>query len=83
MELSFHQYAQIEKQCSLKLYFSTPYPSWERGSSENVNGLIRQYLLEVTSMAKLTQPQSDVIAYKLNNRSRKRHNYKTPMEKLL
>lgn len=79
----FHQYAQIEKQCSLKFYFATPYHSWERGSSENVNGLIRQYLPKGTSMAKLTQPHCDVIACKLNDRPRKRHNYKTPMEKLL
>lgn len=79
----FHQYAQIEKQCHLKFYFATPYHSWERGSSENVNGLIRQYLPKGTSMAKLTQPQCDEIANKLNNRPRKRHNYKSPMEILL
>jgi len=79
----FHQYAQIEKHCNLKFYFATPYHSWERGSSENVNGLIRQYLPKGTSMAKLTQQQCDAIASKLNNRPRKRYNYKTPMEKLL
>ena len=79
----FHQYAQIENKCHLKFYFATPYHSWERGSSENVNGLIRQYLPKGTSMAKLTQPQCDVIARKLNNRPRKRHNYKTPTEMIL
>ena len=64
----------------MKFYFATPYHSWERGSSENVNGLIRQYLPKGTSMANLTQRQCDVIATKLNSRPRKRHNYKTPME---
>lgn len=79
----FHQYAQIENQCDLKFYFATPYHSWERGSSENVNGLIRQYLPKGISMAKLTQPQCNEIAKKLNNRPRKRHNYKTPMGMLI
>jgi len=78
----FHQYKKIEQQCNLKFYFATPYHSWERGSNENVNGLIRQYLPKGASMAQLTQQQCDAIAGKLNNRPRKRHGYKTPLEKM-
>jgi len=76
----FHQYLKIEEVSPVKFYFANPYHSWERGSNENVNGLIRQYLPKGTSMHKLTQVQCDTIAKKLNERPRKRHNYKTPEE---
>jgi transposase, IS30 family len=76
----FHQYQRIEKTCSVKFYFANPYHSWERGSNENCNGLIRQYLPKGESMEKLSQKQCDAIALQLNRRPRKRHNYKTPEE---
>lgn len=76
----FHQYTAIEAASDVKFYFATPYHSWERGSNENANGLIRQYLPKGTSMASLTQQQCDAIAAKLNARPRKRLNYKTPEE---
>lgn len=76
----FHQYIKIEKQSNVKFYFATPYHSWERGSNENTNGLIRQYIPKGTSMTDLTQQQCDVIAQKLNSRPRKRLNFRTPEE---
>lgn len=76
----FHQYKQVEASCSLKFYFANPYHSWERGSNENVNGLIRQYLPKTESMASLTQRKCEHIAAVLNDRPRKRYNYKTPAE---
>jgi len=54
--------------------------SWERGSNENLNGLIRQYLPKGTCMRTITQADCDWIALKLNTRPRKRHDYKTPLE---
>jgi IS30 family transposase len=74
----FHGYEQIEAGSGVKFYFATPYHSWERGTNENTNGLIRQYLPKGASLAKLTQKECDAIAEKLNNRPRKRHEYKTP-----
>ncbi len=76
----FHQYKKIEYLHSVKFYFATPYHSWERGSNENVNGLIRQYLPKTESMQHVTQQQCDRIAVALNARPRKRFNYKTPQE---
>lgn len=76
----FHQYLKIEERCNTQFYFANPYHSWERGSNENVNGLIRQYLPKTKSMAGITQQQCNRIAEKINNRPRKRHNYKTPEE---
>lgn len=74
----FHSYARIEQATGVPFYFATPHHAWERGTNENTNGLIRQYLPKNTSMAKLTQRQCDAIANDLNARPRKRHGYKTP-----
>ncbi len=60
--------------------FATPHHSWERGTDENTNGLIRQYLPKRTSMAKTTQADLDAIAARLNARPRKRLGYRTPEE---
>ncbi len=76
----FHQYKKIESGTDVRFYFANPFHSWERGSNENLNGLIRQYLPKGTSMATLTQQQCDLIADRLNSRPRKRFNYKTPEE---
>lgn len=74
----FHGYADIEKATAVPFYFATPHHAWERGTNENTNGLIRQYLPKGMSMAKLTQQQCDDIAKALNTRPRKRHDYQTP-----
>ena len=75
----FHSYAEIEKEHpTLTCYFATPYHSWERGTNENTNGLIRQYLRKGHSMEGVTQDKCDYIANELNTRPRKRHGFKTP-----
>jgi len=74
----FHGYRDIEAKLNVKCYFATPYRSWERGSNENLNGLIRQYLPKGTCFRHLTQSECDRIARALNTRSRKRYNYQTP-----
>jgi IS30 family transposase len=76
----FHHYQQIEARTQALFYFARPYHSWERGSNENANGLIRQYLPKGTSMAALSQHQCTSIARRLNTRPRKRLGYKTPLE---
>jgi IS30 family transposase len=77
----FHGYERIEERTQVTFYFATPYHSWERGSNENANGLIRQYLPKGSSMAGLSQPQCNAIARKLNCRPRKRLGFKTPLER--
>lgn len=76
----FHAYVSIEKVTDAMFYFANPYHSWERGTNENTNGLIRQYLPKRTSMASVTQRDCDAIARKLNARPRKRLGYLTPEE---
>ena len=51
----------------MKFYFATPYHSWERGTNENTNGLIRQYLPKGTCLKELTQAECDRIAEELND----------------
>ena len=76
----FHGYKNIEAATHARFFFATPHHSWERGSSENTNGLIRQYLPKKTSMARLSQARCDAIAQQLNTRPRKRFDYRTPEE---
>ena len=76
----FHDYMRIERRTGAVFYFARPYHSWERGSNENANGLLRQYLPKGESMAGLSQQQCDAIARKLNTRPRKRLGYRTPLE---
>jgi len=76
----FHDYAALERQTGTRFYFATPHHAWERGTNENTNGLLRQYLPKGHSMAHLTQRDCDRIARHLNRRPRKRLGYRTPEE---
>jgi len=76
----FHGYRDIQNKLDIQCYFATPYHSWERGSNENLNGLIRQYLPKGACLRQVTQADCDRIARALNARPRKRHNYKTPVQ---
>jgi IS30 family transposase len=76
----FHEYARLEQATGTEFYFATPHHAWERGTNENTNGLVRQYLPKRQSMAHLTQYDCNRIATKLNRRPRKRLGYHTPEE---
>jgi IS30 family transposase len=78
----FHSHLAIERKTGVRFYFATPYHSWERGTNENTNGLIRQYLPKRASMASLSQAGCNAIAKRLNDRPRKRLGYATPLERL-
>ena len=76
----FHSYAKVEEATGVAFYFATPHHAWERGTNENTNGLIRQYLPKGQSMAHVTQADCDEIAARLNSRPRKRLGFRTPEE---
>ena len=76
----FHAYAALERTTPTRFYFATPHHAWERGTNENTNGLIRQYLPKRQSMARLTQVACNRIAAQLNRRPRKRLGFRTPEE---
>lgn len=76
----FHQFKKVEDTTGARFYFCTPHHSWERGTNENTNGLIRQYLPKGKSMADVTQRDCDKIAKKLNTRPRRILGVRTPEE---
>jgi transposase, IS30 family len=76
----FHAYRALEAATDARVYFATPHHAWERGTNENTNGLIRQYLPKRTSMEHLTQQDCTRIATTLNRRPRKRLAFRTPEE---
>ena len=64
----------------MRTYFADPYASWQRGTNENTNGLLRRYLPKKTSFTNLTQEELDDIVWEINNKPRKVLQYKTPVE---
>jgi IS30 family transposase len=75
-------YEAIEQSTELTVYFAHPYHSWERGTNENTNGLLRFYFPKKMSFRNLTQEQLDAAVAEINTRPRKRLGYKTPSQVL-
>lgn len=75
-------FEEMEQTNQLRIYFAHPYHSWERGTSENTNGLLRFYFPKQMSFAHLTQDQLDAAVLEINTRPRKRLGYKTPSQVL-
>jgi len=78
IEMARHE--KITENTGMKIYFAHPYSSWERGTNENTNGLIRRYLPKGTNFNEISENKLKIIQHKLNNRPRKIIGYKTPNE---
>jgi transposase, IS30 family len=76
----FADHAVIDKVLGSTAYFADPYSSWQRGSNENLNGLIRQYIPKSRPLATVTDAELAKIEWLLNTRPRKRLGYRTPHE---
>ena len=76
----FHGFKELQDKLGIKVYFAQPYHSWERGTNENTNGLIRQYLPKGMCFKEVTQRQCDAIEQELNDRPRKVLGFDTPNE---
>ena len=73
-------FRRLQTALNTACYFTDPYSAWQRGTNENTNGLIRQYVRKRTPMAHLTQRDCTRIAYRLNTRPRERLGWLTPEE---
>ena len=75
----FAEHQKISKELNIDFYFAKPYHSWERGANENLNGLIRQYFPKKSNFENITDERIKEVENILNNRPRKRHNFKSPL----
>lgn len=75
-EFAYHEKMTERLQCDV--YFADPYCSWQRGLNENTNGLLRQYWPKSTDFKKVSQSAVQDVIVNLNDRPRKKLNYKTP-----
>ena len=77
-EFAAHQ--DMETDLDARVYFAHPYASWERGTNENTNGLLRQYFPKKRNLAEVTEQEIAHAEQRLNNRPRKCLGFKTPHE---
>jgi IS30 family transposase len=78
----FVEHKTLGKRLGFKTFFADPFASWQRGTNENTNGLIRQYFPKGTDFSTVSVQKVARVATKLNNRPRKCLRYKTPAEVL-
>jgi IS30 family transposase len=79
-EMSRH--AELTQATGVKVYFCDPHSPWQRGSCENTNGLLRQYMPKGTDLSVYSQAELDAIADRLNTRPRKTLGWLTPLQVL-
>jgi IS30 family transposase len=76
----FANHKKIAEKLNANFYFAHPNTAWERGSNENINGLIRQYFPKMHSFENITNEHTELVMNLLNNRPRKCLDFRTPFE---
>lgn len=77
-EMAEHE--RLAHRLSIQVFFADPHSPWQRGTNENTNGLLRQYLPKGTNLSGYTQRELNAIAHRLNSRPRKGLGFATPLE---
>jgi IS30 family transposase len=76
----FAKHPRLTRHLGLEVYFADPYASWQRGANENMNGLLRQFFPKGTDFTRISHQEAARVELLLNERPRKRHDYRTPAE---
>jgi len=78
----FAEHDKFARACHLEVYFALPYRSWQRGTNENTNGLLRKFFPKGTDFRRISHQEVARVEKLLNERPRKRLGYRTPAEVL-
>jgi IS30 family transposase len=76
----FTHHEKVDQELGSTTYFADPFASWQRGTNENFNGLLRQYIPKTRALETVSDDELRMIEDKLNNRPRKRLGFRTPKE---
>jgi IS30 family transposase len=76
------KHVELIERTGMSVYFCDPHSPWQRGLSENINGLLRQYLPKGVDLSTYTQEQLDETAWSLNTRPRKSLEFRSPVSGL-
>jgi IS30 family transposase len=79
----FTEHEEISLRFATDFYLARPYASWQRGTNENTNGLIRRYFPKNRDFTTITQQEINLVMKRLNNRPRKRLAFSTPVQGFL
>lgn len=76
----FAEHGQLAAEVALRVYFAEPYRAWQRGTNENTNGLVRQFLPKGSDLVHMPERRFEKVEHLLNTRPRRRLGYRTPLE---
>lgn len=78
--MEFAKFSELERAQHAQVYFADPHAPWQRGSNENLNGLLRQYFPKQRDLRLVSESELQRVEARLNARPRKRHNYRCPID---